>query len=85
MICPSCKKQTKIIRKEISPFVTDKKKIILSTFSHLSMDEWKIWIAEMLQRKSKLVTYMHGGGFVNKYHDFSCFRMCFFVFVFLSF
>ena len=29
-------------------------------------------IAEMRQRKSKLITYMHGGGLINKYHDFKC-------------
>ena len=62
----------KIIKKKINPILTEKKKIILSNYSHVASDQWKIWIAEMLLRKSKLITYMHGGGFVNKYHDFKC-------------
>ena len=38
----------------------------------MASDVWKIWIAEMLQRKSKLITYMHGGGFPLQSYDLEC-------------
>ena len=62
----------KTITKGINNILTDKKKIILCNYSHLNSDKWKIWIAEMIQRKSKLITYTHGGGLPLKtYYKFS--------------